>query len=87
MVSRIEQKNMLLQSYKNLKNLKDLEFVEEQDFLRILNQMSELVPECDYNNNICKGQLKFKKYQLKRKLREERERAMGQYVLHRGSFL
>jgi hypothetical protein len=87
MVSRIEQKNMLLQSYKNLKNLKDLELIEEQDFLNILNQMSELIQECDYNNDKCKGQLKFKKYQLKRKLREEREQAMGQYVLHRGSFL
>lgn len=87
MVSRIDQKNMLIQSYKNLKNLKDLDFVEEKDFLRILNQLSELIQECDYNNDKCKGQMKFKKYQLKRKLREEREYAMGQYVLHRGSFL
>ncbi|NPD89561.1 MAG: hypothetical protein HGN29_12650 [Asgard group archaeon] len=87
MVTRLEQKNMLLQSYKNLKNLKELEIVEEQDFLRILNQMSELFQECDYNNNKCEGQLKFKEYQLKKILREEREQAMGQYVLHRGSFL
>jgi hypothetical protein len=78
---------MLLQSYKNLKNLKGFELVEEQDFLHILNQMSELVQECDYNNNKCKGQIKFKKYQLKKILREEREQAMGQYVLHRGSLL
>lgn len=87
MTSRIEQKNMLVQSYRNLKNLKNLELAEEQDFLRILDQMSELFQECDYNNNKCKGQMKFKEYQLKRKLREERELAMGQYVLHRGSFL
>ena len=87
MVSRIEQKNMLVQSYNNLKNLKDLELVEEQDFLRILNQLSELIQECDYNNDQCKGQKHFKKYQLNQKLREEREQAMGQYVLHRGSFL
>ncbi len=87
MTSRIEQKNMLVQSYRNLKNLKGIELAEEKKFLRILNQMSELVQECDYNNNKCKGQLKFKEYQLKKILREERELAMGQYVLHRGSFL
>jgi len=86
MVSRIDQKNLLLQSYKNLKNLKDLELVEEQAILKILDQISELVPECDYNNNKCKGQLKFKKYQLKQILREEREQAMRKFILHRGSF-
>ena len=45
MSKRIEQKEMFIKSFKNLKNLFDFDFIEEEQLSKIIHQIAEVLFE------------------------------------------
>ncbi len=87
MSKRIEQKEVFIKSFKNLKNLYNFDFIEEEQLSKIINQIAEVLFEGEtksqnnhsiqiYNNDI-----------LERQLRRERDHAINMITLHKGSLL
>jgi hypothetical protein len=87
MVSRNDKKNQMINAYKNLQLLYEFEFIEESKLLSLLSQVAEVTVDCDYNRDLCPDQIMYKHHSLGQKLREEREHAIRQLILHCGSLL
>ena len=87
MSKRIEQKDVFIKSFKNLKNLYDFDFLEEEQLSKIINQIAELLYEGEIKSQNDHSKQIYLNDKIKRQLRRERDHAINMIMLHRGSFL
>ena len=87
MSNRTEQKDVFIKSFKNLKNLYDLDFLEEEQLSKIINQVAEILFEGEirYQNDHSKHI--YMNGKIERQLRREKDYAFRMILLHKGSLL
>ena len=84
MASILENNNHLLKSYNTLKELYRFEFVEEENILKLLNQLSEFVYREEREQEKSKEFQAYRTNILTQELRRDRDKANGKIALHRG---
>ena len=87
MSNRIDQKETFIQSFKNLKNLYDYDFIEEEQLSKIINQIAEILFEGEIKSQQRHSMQVYENDKIKRQLRKERDRAVNMFILHKGSLL
>jgi hypothetical protein len=87
MSKRIEQKDIFIKSFKNLKYLYDYDFIEEDQLSKIINQIAELLYEGEIKSQNNHSKQIYMNDKIKRQLRREKDQALNMIMLHRGSFL
>ena len=87
MSNRIDQKETFIQSFKNLKNLYDYDFIEEEQLSKIINQIAEILFEGEIKSQQHHSMQVYENDKIKRQLRKERDRAVNMFILHKGSLL
>ncbi len=84
MASILENKNHLLKSYNALKELYRFDFADEENILKLLNQLSELTY---HEEKKRKKSIEYQAYRtniLTHEFRRDRDKAIGKIALHRG---
>jgi hypothetical protein len=84
MASILENKNHLLKSYNTLKELYRFEFANEENILRLLNQLSEFVYREEREQKNSKEFQAYRTNILTQELRRDRDKAVGKITLHSG---
>ena len=87
MVLRVDHKNELIKNFHALKDINNIEFVEEENLLDLLTQLSETMYNYTLSNDYSPDHDHYIDYQVKSSLRIEKDYALSQIILHRGSFL
>ena len=80
-----ENKNHLLKSYNVLKELYRFEFADEENILKLLNQLSEFVYREEREQKNSKEFQAYRTNILTNELRRDRDKAIGKIALHRGA--
>ncbi len=87
MSKRIEQKDVFIKSFKNLKNLYDYDFIEEEQLSKIINQIAEVLFEGEIKSQNDHSKQIYMNDKIERQLRRERDQAINMIMLHKGSLL
>jgi len=87
MSKKIEQKEMFIKSFKNLKNLYDFSFIEEEQLSKIIYQIAEVLFEGEIKSSRNHSEQIYMSDSLERQLRKERDHAINMIILHKGSLL
>ena len=80
------QQNELIKSFNALKEMKNIEFVEEENLFTLLTQLSETLYNQEKQKESSELQA-YKVHKIKQDLKTERNKAIGEIALLRGSFL
>ena len=87
MVLKIEQKNEILRSFKALKELHNLEFVEEENLFQLLTQVAENMFNYNLANEYSADQHIYDQHILQQEFSEERNQSLTNLLLHKGSLI
>ena len=84
MASTLENSNQLLKSYNALKELYRFEFAEEENILKLLNQLSEFVYREERKQKNSKEFQVYRTNFLTQEFQRDRDKAIGKIAMHRG---
>jgi len=80
-----ENRSHLLKSYNALKELYRFDFAEEENILKLLNQLSEFTYREERKNQNSKEFQAYRTNILTGELRRDRDKAIDKITLHRGN--
>ncbi|MFW9852174.1 MAG: hypothetical protein ACFFDS_04495 [Candidatus Thorarchaeota archaeon] len=84
MVSIIENKDHLIKSYNTLKELYKYDFAEEQNILKLFNQLTEFNYSEEKKRKNSKEFQAYRTNFLTKDIRRDRDEATNKITLHRG---
>ena len=87
MVLRVEHKNELIRNFNALKEISNIEIVEEEELLQLLSQLSETMFNYNLANEYSPDHDHLLNNNIKKSLRNEKDKALSMIILHNGSFL
>lgn len=87
MVLRVEHKNELIRNFNALKEINNIEIVEEEELLQLLNQLSETMFNYSLANEYSPDHDHLLNYNVKKSLNNEKDKALSKIILHKGSFI
>ncbi len=81
---KIELKSEFIKAFKNLQQIKNIEFTEEESINRLLTQVAETLVHQSVDHDSTFECRKYKNYLLKTQIQKERIKALELAILHTG---
>ena len=81
---KTEQKSEFIQTFKNLQQINNIEFCEEESIHRLLTQVAETLFNQNVDHDSTFECRKYKNYLLKTQIQNDRIKALELTILHTG---
>lgn len=81
-----DYKNELIRSFKNVKTLSNVEIDDEEKVIKLIDQLAEILFECQYDNKNCPGYEAYQNYKIRQELEKERYKALELQYMVIGTF-
>jgi len=79
-------KTELLREFNSLKPFINLDSTEEETITSVLEQLAEKLFNFENLSNSRNNKENYANYRIKQDLRQEKDRALSNFLLHKGSF-
>lgn len=86
MALKSDYKNELIRSFKNVKTLSNVNIDDEEKVIKLIDQLAEILFECQYDNKNCPGYEAYQNYKIRQELEKERYKALELQYMVIGTF-
>ncbi|MCG3259184.1 MAG: hypothetical protein H7644_05525 [Candidatus Heimdallarchaeota archaeon] len=86
MALKSDYKNELIRSFKNVKTLSNVDIDNEEEAIKLIDQLAEILFECQYDNQKCPGYEAYQNYKIRQELEKERFKALELQFMVTGTY-